>query len=62
MIKLKSCPFCGKRPKIKRTVTEDGYYVMCFNPNCKVFVTTMATPTKETVIEQWNRRDGNDNG
>ena len=55
---LKRCPFCGKQPEIKRTIMKDGYYVMCFNPDCKTMVTTQAMPTEKAAIELWNRRDG----
>ena len=59
MIKLKPCPFCGKKPSVvKRRFDDesDNYTVKCANTRCGVFVETIWRSKKEESIKTWNKR------
>ena len=52
MNKLKPCPFCGGRPKIK-TYKEQGWH---FSPCCKMIEAGLLYKTKAEAIAAWNTR------
>lgn len=58
--KLKPCPFCGKKAKIKRDYDfyshEYSHYVICWNKLCSVSLYTKNYPTKSDAIAAWNAR------
>ena len=51
-MKLKRCPFCGGKHKLKGDRIWDDYWITC--DNCKV--TTPRLLSKEKVIDLWNKR------
>lgn len=64
-MKLKPCPFCGSKAKVKikpHMPCEHvmfGYYVTCSNIKCHVLLLTGTRDTKEEAIEAWNTRADN---
>ena len=47
MNELKPCPFCGRKPELRRD--DDGFsYIVCANDNCYV--------NDNAAIMAWNRR------
>ncbi len=50
--KLKPCPFCGGKARVKCSIKEDLWGVACYKCECctKVFF------SEEEAIEAWNRR------
>ena len=54
---LKPCPFCGKKPKIKKAV-YGGIYVTCTNIDCYAVVSTRMEYSRYAAIAAWNRREG----
>jgi hypothetical protein len=56
-MKLKPCPFCGKKPVIKR---EDVYYVLHLKCKCECFLFEL--PCKKLfentneINDEWNKR------
>ena len=53
MDELKLCPFCGKRPEIRRSNFSERYRVRCEN-GCGA--ETAPKGTKEKAVKAWNRR------
>ena len=53
---LRPCPFCGKTPKIHRSVFSEQYRIRCEN-GCGA--ETAPFGTKDKAIEKWNRRVDN---
>ena len=53
-IKLKPCPFCGKKPKVK----EDGVslYIKCSNRYCFAGEHWVKNVITKDLIEAWNAR------
>lgn len=55
MNELKSCPFCGRKPELRRD--DDGFsYIVCANDNC--YVRTDGHLNDNATIKAWNRRVG----
>lgn len=50
----KSCPFCGKEPRIYGDKPQA--YIACINIDCPVNPETIFFQTREAAIEAWNRR------
>ena len=56
MIKLKPCPFCGRRGEI-RSFKGSDYKVECTNNFCQAsYMIGMDFDTEAEAIEAWNRR------
>lgn len=58
-IKLKPCPFCGKRGRIFSGLTGWGvreYQGACRNRGCSVQPETRFTENKRLAIDAWNLR------
>ena len=50
---LKPCPFCGRKPELRRD--DDGFsYIVCANDNC--YVRTGEYLNNNAAIKAWNRR------
>ena len=58
MTELKSCPFCGEQPEIRKYPDLEGaqYSVDCLNDSCQVCACCVLMNTKEEAIEAWNTR------
>lgn len=59
--KLKMCPFCGGKAKVRSEDRKKGkaYWAYCAEPietGCDVRPVTCKFDTKEEAIEAWNRR------
>lgn len=57
--KLKPCPFCGGKAKLRETTYGnncDAYVVWCGNRDCEVSPTTKYRRWRKEAIEAWNRR------
>ena len=55
--KLKPCPFCGEKPKLKEHILyKHNYIVHCTNDFCLVEPCTKLYPKEKQAIEAWNRR------
>ena len=56
--KLKKCPFCGKKPNIKKNLKSLTleFQVSCDYINCSVGPETIFQQTKEFAIQSWNTR------
>lgn len=51
--KLKSCPFCGRRPELE--YDDDGFaYIVCANDGC--YVKTDGHSNADAAIKAWNTR------
>lgn len=59
-IKLKPCPFCGKKPKTLTSEFGKRHNIECRNPDCHCTVFASGT-TKEEAAVKWNRRAGDEN-
>lgn len=62
-IKLKPCPFCGGKAKLRKNEffrVADWWYAACGNPDCGVYAETVDRPTPQEAAELWNRRAGED--
>ena len=58
MNELKPCPFCGRKPELRRD--DDGFsYIVCANDNC--YVRTDGHLNDNAAIKAWNRRVGEQN-
>ena len=58
MNELKPCPFCGRKPELRRD--DDGFsYIVCANDNC--YVRTDGHLNDNAAIKAWNRRVGKQN-
>ena len=55
---LKPCPFCGcKAVLYENKIVDKTYYgITCMNCTVRIF----GFATKEIAMQQWNRRNGND--
>lgn len=53
-IKLKPCPFCGRKPElyVKYMYSEELFYYYC--PKCRIRASSDFT--KKLAIEKWNRK------
>jgi Lar family restriction alleviation protein len=51
--KLKPCPFCGGKAKLKLTPNLRHFYVRCENGDVEQLLLHV---TKAEAIEAWNRR------
>lgn len=55
MNELKPCPFCGRKPELRRN--DDGFsYIVCANDNC--YVNNNCYVNDNAAIKAWNRRVG----
>lgn len=57
--RLKTCPFCGKKPKVypMRSLTDDiEYCVSCVSRECKINPETSYYSTIDKAVEAWNKR------
>jgi len=52
-MKLKPCPFCGGRAKLKSDATEKLWWIICQG---KCLATIPPMDGKEDIIEAWNMR------
>ena len=53
MNELKPCPFCGRKPELRRD--DDGFsYIVCANDNC--YVNNNCYVNDNAAINAWNRR------
>ena len=53
MNELKPCPFCGRKPELRRD--DDGFsYIVCANDNC--YVRTDGHLNDNAAIKAWNTR------
>ena len=53
MNELKPCPFCGRKPELRRD--DDGFsYIVCANDNCYVRIDGYLNDN--AAIKAWNRR------
>lgn len=59
-IKLKPCPFCGRKAYLKSECRQDtgkvGYWVECDFGFCSVNPSTYISSTKQIAVKAWNRR------
>lgn len=55
MEKLKPCPWCGKKPKI-RGVDGDWIRVGCLRFECEIMPNTTLYRRKKEAITAWNTR------
>ena len=63
MTELNPCPFCGKKPKVERSLMFDGTY--CYKHQCKdgkrlVAIEGYLYCTRKEAADEWNRRAGHD--
>lgn len=59
MSELKPCPFCGKKPEIRRWLsspTVASYTVECFDRQCNVQPRTDHRTKRPAAIRLWNTR------
>jgi len=54
MSELKSCPFCGDKPRL--ISLSHGFHVECQNAVCGILVATINVPYKDDAIAAWNTR------
>ena len=57
--KLKPCPFCGSEAIIfpPQEKDMDTWAAVCQHPECGCNARILFCDTKESAIEQWNRRN-----
>jgi sarcosine oxidase delta subunit len=53
-MKLKKCPWCGKRPKVENSC--DGWTVSCNIDRCRMAPYTPPMETRKEAIDTWNHR------
>lgn len=54
--KLKSCPFCGTRAKLRKAVNWSGFWILgCVSVRCS-FQPEIQHQDKSYAVRQWNRR------
>ncbi|MDD5022013.1 MAG: Lar family restriction alleviation protein [Endomicrobiaceae bacterium] len=62
MISIKNCPFCGKKPRIERSLLIENTW--CYKHQCKdgkrfVTIEGYIYPTRKEAADDWNRRVDN---
>ena len=57
-VKVRPCPFCGKRPKltVTRHMLGPDFDIKCKNDKCKITVYGGWCKTLATAVKQWNHR------
>ena len=58
MNELKPCPFCGRKPELRRDDAGCSY-IVCANDNC--YVRTDGHLNDNAAIKAWNKRVGEQN-
>lgn len=57
IVKLRACPFCGSKAVFIDEYFEEPAKIQC-TECCAEMCDESGDSTKENLIEQWNRRDG----
>jgi len=55
LTKLKNCPFCAGKTKIKNG--GDWHIIGCFNKKCNICPKTKWSKDKQLIITYWNNRN-----
>lgn len=57
-MKLKPCPFCGKKARLEKhmELRGDKHSVNCMNGRCVIYNSSRIYKSKRGAIAAWNRR------
>lgn len=67
-IKLKPCPFCGKKPKSQLNITHPGSIIACMTKGCEIALVGCGSQKPrfdlmpDEAISAWNKRVNDDKG
>lgn len=59
---LKPCPFCGKKPLVRKDEQKNLVTIRCHNPECPAWLAVIVATDEDEAFLKWNTRscDKND--
>ena len=55
-VKLKDCPFCGKRPRVYRSDASLKYHIACLSCDYRIGAKFLDRIRTRVIKTRWNRR------